>query len=123
MRGADRLTRLSLLAALTGLGLMYTASAAFEPRTARPAGIARGDIGSTVRVRGTVTDVERTDEAVFFTVSGKSGDIRAVSFSDRPDLAAGEAYAVTGRVDIYQGELELIVENVVPQGSTAPPPG
>ncbi|MCJ7478662.1 MAG: hypothetical protein MUP63_00600 [Candidatus Nanohaloarchaeota archaeon QJJ-7] len=118
MRGVDSLQRLSLLLALTGLTTVYVSSAVLGPETASVGEISEGDLGSTVRVTGTVRDLGNGEDAVFFRLEEESGDIAAVYFGNEPGIEEGKTYTFDGRVEIYRGELELVVENVVSTGST-----
>ncbi|MFB6294771.1 MAG: OB-fold nucleic acid binding domain-containing protein [Candidatus Nanohaloarchaea archaeon] len=123
MRGLDLVERLSLLLVLTGLTTMYAASLLATPPITPVSRLDAGDTGTTVRVRGTVTDHRTGDTAEFFRITGDSGEIQAVNFDAPLEISAETAYTFTGRVDIYQGELELIVEDVERQESGTPHPG
>ncbi|MFB6215559.1 MAG: hypothetical protein ABEJ72_01100, partial [Candidatus Aenigmatarchaeota archaeon] len=71
VRDVDGLQRLSLLLVIAGLTLMYASSAAFRPEEVSIAELDEGDIGSSVRVRGTVRDYGRSEDAVFFDIRGE----------------------------------------------------
>lgn len=75
------------------------------------------DIGQKVHVRGTVTSSSSYESTSFFNISDRSGEIAAVSFDSSKMFSTGEEIAVTGRVTLYQGKLELIVETASRQSS------
>lgn len=109
--GPDRLERVSLLFVIAGLGVMYVAATVYSPPDVSPGAIGMDDTGTTVAVAGQVSDVQRTDDGVFFDIQGEEGAIRGVSFAD-VNLHEGQRYRMTGRVEVYQGELEVVVETV-----------
>ncbi len=123
MRGFDSIERVSLLLVLTGLTTMYAASILATPTSVTVSDLDEGDAGTTVRVRGTVTDHTTSDETEFFRIKGEDGDIQAVNFGERLGITTGTTYTFQGRVDLYQGELELIVEDVEEAGSGTAHPG
>ncbi|MFB6077029.1 MAG: hypothetical protein ABEK12_02775 [Candidatus Nanohaloarchaea archaeon] len=105
----EEIRRLSLLSAIIGLGVMYVATGLGGPTRVDPGEIDGTLLGETVTVTGRIGDISRSEDGVFFTVSGQSGDIRAVNFDDA-NVTADARYRLVGRVDLYHGDLELVVE-------------
>lgn len=114
MRGMDSLQRLAFLLVLVGISTIYATSLLFSPDKVSVSQIGDGLLGESVRVSGTVRDLSNTEDAVFFDLEGEESEIRAVYFGSSLDVEEGERYIFDGRVDIYRGELEIVVDRVVP---------
>jgi DNA/RNA endonuclease YhcR with UshA esterase domain len=69
--------------------------------------ISEGDIGKIVIIKGNVSDVVHRSGFTFFDVKG----IEMVKFSNE-ELKEGEYVEISGRVALYRGELEIIVEQI-----------
>lgn len=104
--------RLSLLAFLLGTAAIYASSTYFTPLELKAGEVDESYIGDTIRVTGRVEDVSRSGEEVFFHITGSQGSLDAVSFS-RLDVREGEKKTLEGRLNVYRGSLELIVDEVV----------
>ena len=74
--------------------------------------IETSDIGEKVTVTGNVSNIYSTEEASFIKIKDKTGEIKGVSFNNFPALEGFSS--VTGRVDLYQGQLQLIVNDASP---------
>lgn len=120
MSGLDGLERASLLFVMAGLGAMYAAATVYSPPDVSPGAIGMDDVGTTVAVTGRVSDLQRTEDGVFFDIEGDGGEMRGVSFRD-VNVREGERYRLTGQIDVYRGELEIVVEAV--DGIGPPDPG
>lgn len=105
--------RLSLLLVLAGLSLIYLSSMMFGPSTTSLGDIGRADIGDTVRVSGIVDTYTVKGDTQFLTLSNGETTLPAVHFGDELDVKEGANYTFEGRVDVYKGELELIVQDTV----------
>lgn len=106
--------RITLLMVLGGVSLIYLATSTFTPETKVPGDIENGDIGAFIRVNGEIRDPRTHDGTQFFTVAGPDGTLDAVSFTPIQGLADGRTYTISGRVNVYQGDLELVVDAVRP---------
>lgn len=78
-------------------------------------------IGKWVETVGVVTrKYVSQDNHIFMDVKDKSGMLNIVAFSSSDIEAAmikeGQSYIIQGKVDKYNGELEIIVENMRKQG-------
>lgn len=99
---------------IAGIGLfLLSVSATQTPKEVAVDSINTSDIGEKVTVHGNTSNIYSTEEASFMDFKDESGDIGLVAFESLP-LHEGES-VVTGRVDLYQGDLQLIVEDVTPE--------
>lgn len=119
MSGLDGLQRLSLILVLVGLTTIYASSTVLSPEKVSISDISESELGESVRVVGAVRDLSTTDETVFFDLEGEKAAIRAVYFGSGLDIEEGGTYTFEGRLDIYQGEMELIVDRAVSTSSGA----
>lgn len=99
--------RSCLLVSVLGLAVMYASTQLMRPETVSPGDISRENVGENFRVEGNVSDFYRTDSASFFTLNGENSSIQVVDF-ERRSFPEGSTLTVTGRIDLYQGELELV---------------
>lgn len=118
MRSLKGLHRLSLLLVLAGLVTIYGSTLVFSPESVDIDDIGNADIGSSVEVAGTVRDLSKKDDVVFFDLEGEKASIRSVYFGSYLGVEEGEEYTFQGRIEIYQGELELVVDKVASGGNS-----
>lgn len=115
MSAPDTLQRVSLLLVLCGLAVLYGSSTMFEPPVVSVSDVDADMLGDTVRVPGTVTSHEVREEVQFLRVNDGEEGLKAVYFGDNAlDVVEGDQYVLEGTVDVYHGELELIVSDVLP---------
>lgn len=110
------LLKISLLISLAGLvSLFWIAS---NPDfDATPVGsITPDDVGRAIKACGDIEDKFTSKNGhVFFQLNDGSGKIKVVVFNSTKITVGEESSCVTGRVDVYKGEIEIIanvVENV-----------
>jgi RecJ-like exonuclease len=103
----ENFTRLCLMASVIGLGIMYASTQLMQPAKISPAEVSKEDVGETYRVEGKVSGFYSTDTASFFTLEGEKDSLKVVDFQNRK-FPTGQELAVTGKIDLYQGSLELI---------------
>lgn len=114
MSALDTLERVSLLLVLCGLAVIYGASVVYKPPVVSLSAVDSTFIGDTVRVTGNVTSHHRTDAAQFLTLQQGDTRMKAVYFGNSDlDVDPGRQYRIEGRVDVYQGELEIIARDLV----------
>lgn len=106
------LVRVSLLMSLAGLAGLFLASAYLDIDRTPAGSLTPDDVGRGVRVCGQVEN-KFTSKAghVFFDLADDSGEIGVVVFNSTK-AAVGNEVCVTGRVDMYEGGLEVIAQEV-----------
>lgn len=113
MKRPDTLQIVAISLTLLGLITLYAASTVFTSPSIALEDISYTHTGDVIRTNGVVTSYRYTSDAQFMTLKQDDARISAVSFDSTPlDLAENERYRVTGRVDVYHGDLELIVHDV-----------
>lgn len=105
-------TRLTGGMAVVGLILLYLGGTLYAPPEVSPGGVAEVEPGTLVTVTGTVSEVREHEGTRFFTLTGRDTAVEAVAFDGEIPAGASGRYAVTGRVDIYEGDRELVVRDV-----------
>ena len=99
---------------LAGVGLFLISIISVQPaEKVKIDSIKASDIGAKVTVTGNISKSYSTNGATFVEIKDNSGKIEGVAFNN---LALFEGSSrVTGRVDLYQGQLQLIVEDATPE--------
>lgn len=109
--------KISILVSVVGVVLLFLISAVFTEELTE---ISELKIGQMERISGMVTSVYVSrDSHVFLKVADNTGEITVVAFKNSNideayDLELGEEVSVLGRVDEYEGELEIIAKEIKP---------
>lgn len=116
MTDFDRLDRISLLLAVCGLAVVYTASAVYTPPNVDVRALDESYLGETILVTGTVSSHTVHDGTQFITIKDGEERLSVVYFGNKDlDITAGGAYTMEGDVDVYEGELQIILRNIEPK--------
>lgn len=115
MTNSDDIGRISVVFVVFGLGAIYVSSAIYAPPHVSLGDLDERYIGDMVAVEANVTDVRRHDGTRFLTLQEGEEYLDAVYFGTtelepNPD----EVQLITGEVNVYEGELELVIEDVQP---------
>lgn len=106
--------RKELLLLFAGIGLFILSLISTQPaEEVNINSLEASNIGAKVAVTGNISTTYSTDEAVFMEIKDETGKIKGVSFNELPEFSGRSR--VTGRVDLYQGELQLIVDEAGPK--------
>jgi RecJ-like exonuclease len=97
-----------LLASFGLLGLAFAGTQ--KPEKTDIGEIEPEDIGEKILIEGKVEKSYSTGDSGFLTVSDGTGNISVVSFDARTHFSEDERIRFSGRVTLYQGELELVVD-------------
>ena len=109
--------KISIIVSIVGLVSLFFLSRLFTEELTE---ISELKIGQMERISGMVTSVYVSrDSHVFLKVADNTGEITVVAFKNSNideayDLEIGEEVSVLGRVDEYEGELEIIAKEIKP---------
>ena len=112
------LAKLCILIVVIGVIILYFLTQFIEPTEMSISDITRNHVGQKVAVSGTISSLSEKDGHFFFTLIEGHHNIKAVVFSNKANtintvlLGNGEFITVHGEVELYNNELEIIVENV-----------
>lgn len=109
----EELKRFSLVLVVTGIATIYIASALLQPEKLDIASIDEGDVGEYVRVPATVHTLDKHSDTWFMDLRGENDTISAVYFGDDLTVEEGKNYTVEGRVQLYQGNLDIVVRRII----------
>ncbi len=116
MLSKERFSAIALLAAMAGIALLFFLAESFEPRPVKIKDIGNADIGWPVRVNTKVESSYKTGNTLLMQVFDGTGKIKAVAFNVSNETQAAlckNCFAsLEGKVQIYKGELEIVVESV-----------
>jgi len=109
----NSLLRISLLLSLAGLAAMSLIASNMNIDKTAIGSITPGDIGRTLKACGEVENKFTSKNGhTFFSLNDNTGKIKVVIFnSTKTEVKANQA-CVTGRIDLYQGEIEIITKEV-----------
>ena len=109
------IVKISVVIAIVGIVSLFFISTIFAEEATD---ISDLKIGQMERVNGMVTSIYVSrDSHVFLNVADKTGDIDVVAFKSSNidlayDLEVGDEISVMGRVEEYQGDLEIIAKEI-----------
>lgn len=110
------LGKLSLLAAIIGIVMIYVATIIAGPLAMKIGDITDRDAGKNVVVNGTVTSYNVNNGNIFIRLSDDTGNITVVMFErearGQPKLNSDDIIVVEGQVNIYKSELEIIAKSI-----------
>jgi exonuclease VII large subunit len=70
-------------------------------------------IGKVVAIKADVAGISYKPDVVFLNLGDSSGEIKAVFFGDPGfDLIRGDEVAVKGKVQVYRGDLEIVIQEL-----------
>lgn len=98
---------LELFVASIGLFILALASVQ-APEERSIDSVDASDIGEKITLEGEVRGLHSTEDAAFAELEEGTGSIHLVAFED--DMLREGSLTVSGRVDLYQGDIQLIVE-------------
>lgn len=102
-----KFTYLCLGLSIIGLAIMQFSVSYLKPEPVPVAEVDSSKAGETVKINGTVKNFYSTPQASFFTVKDSSGEIQVVDF-DASNLDNGRRVSVLGRVELREGDLQLV---------------
>lgn len=115
--GDSKAITVALLCAIIGLAALYAVSLAQAPR---PMQISDVNVGMNAELHGTVQKSEQRNGNLFLTLCEASSCIKVVAFKNTAEnqqnlyaygIRQGDAITARGRVEEYEGELELVVSS------------
>lgn len=104
-------TRTAVALILAGIGIIYGAETVYSTEQKPLAEVSRDDIGERVKVPATIQSVSRTEKVSFITAQERP-DFDIVSFTPMTEIREGDDVMITGKVDMYEGDLEIIVDSI-----------
>lgn len=108
-----QLYRASVFFAVIGLTLIYFSSLYLQLEQVNIGDIERSWSGKNVKIEGNVTDFSRSSGHAFMDLKDSTGEIMVVDFDSDLKLEEGDRVTVTGHVEIYKGQLEVIADKVM----------
>jgi aspartyl/asparaginyl-tRNA synthetase len=118
MASQETVAKISLAVSAAGLLALWVLAGLFEAKEVSIAEIDENLVECRVRVSAQVASSYRNQETLFLELYDGTGKIKAVVFKAEGERFAGigkNSFAeFSGKVKLYKGELEIIVEAVEP---------
>lgn len=104
--------RLSVFFAVLGLSLVFASDHFFEPEQFEISEIDESMVGEVVQIKGEVVSYFQSGSNSFIDLKDSSGEIDLVEFDNDFDISEGDKVTAEGRVDLYEGDLQVIAERI-----------
>ena len=118
-----KLTKISFVIAIFGLVSLFSLTQILQPESLSISELKDSDVGKVVTTNAVIGSINNKDNNLFLTLSDGDSELRAVYwYSDAKNspeaynLKKGDSVSVTGQIEIYRGELEIIVKKVSLEG-------
>ena len=110
------IAKISLVMAIAGILALFGIATVMEPVRMEIGQIDATDSGKIVRVYATIESISMPEETAFITLNDGTGTITGVIFkSSRINSSIfnkTDVVDTTGRVSVYRGEIEIIIEGM-----------
>lgn len=102
----------SVLFASIGLTLMYISIGYYGPESVEIHEIDTSLMGEEVEIEGQVRDPFHTGEHLFFELEDSRSSVEVAKFDTGSSLTRGQQVKVVGSVDMHEGDLNIIAEEI-----------
>lgn len=107
-------TRLIILLYVTGLALMIASEVYFTPPMKEVSELNEDLVGELVKTEITVEQADVSQDITRITPRERD-DITFISFSPLETVHENKTLTVTGEVDLYHGNLQVVIDSVDPE--------
>ena len=110
----EKIALIALLASISGILLLLAIAQTIEPKEMKIQKITIEEEGLQVKVNARVKEFSQRQGIAFMQLYDGTGKIKAIAFKAEkfPELEKGMLAGFEGKIQIYKGELELVVEKV-----------
>lgn len=113
MKDEDKLAfAASTLFAIIGLSMMYLSFSYYGPTSVEVNEVDTSLVGEEVKVKGAVQEPFHTGEHLFFELADEESTVDVVKFDTDRSISQGERIEIIGTVDMHEGELNIIAEEI-----------
>jgi len=98
-----------IVLSVVGLATIHISQSYMTPEKASIDEIDETWLGKTVKINGTIENDFNTEGASFYSLKDSTGSINLVDFNNRTIPEKG---SVTGHIDIYQGDIQIVLDEV-----------
>ncbi len=110
------IARLALITSVAGAFFLFFLSQAFQARETKIGEISEAMLGQCISVKAKVDSAFYKDNFVLFQLNDGSGKIKAVIFNPSREqrilLQKNSFVRLQGKVQLYEGQLEVVAEAV-----------
>lgn len=104
--------KICFFSSIIGIVVLYIFTLFLEPYQLSIASIMDTDIGKMISVKGTVKSVYFSEKTLFFELHDNGRKIDVVSFDNKLNTTENSSITVIGRLSMYKGNAEIIVEKI-----------
>lgn len=106
------LFNLALFFSISGIIILFLLAKTIEINDTTIDKIADTGTGNSVSVVGTVEEISEKGNITFIMIS-QTNEIKIVSFASGLDLKQGEQVRVTGKIQDYRNEKEIVADQIL----------
>ncbi len=108
----EKIALIALLVSISGILLLLAMAQAIEPKEMKIEEIKIENEGLYVKINAKVEEFSQRQGIAFMQLYDGTGKIKAIAFEAEkfPELGKGMLASFEGKIQIYKGELELVVE-------------
>ena len=110
----EKIAVIALTASIAGIVLLFTIAQSIEPKEMKIEEISVEEEGLQVKVNARVEEFSQRQGIAFMQLYDGTGKIKAIAFKAEKveGIGKGMLASFEGKIQIYKGELELVVEKV-----------
>ncbi len=94
-----------------GTGLLFLSEIVHEPDEVHLQDVNEDHLNSIIMFKGRISSLTSTESISFLEFESRS-ELDVVSFGDVDGVSEGDGVKVVGTVEMYQGELQIVAEEV-----------
>jgi len=106
------LLKISLISSLLGIMILLILSNKLEVNQGFISNIDQNEIGSGVTIEGVVSEIKQVNSTTIMTVA-QLEEMMIVAFNSNITLDRGDYVEVTGKMQEYNGEKEIIADKII----------
>lgn len=107
-----QLLRICLSVAVIGIVSLFFLTKTLEAKEVKISSITPEYIGQTISTSGTVSKIAFNNEMTFITLEADEENFPVVFFQEIKDVFSGEQIVVSGKVQEYKGNLQIVGEHI-----------
>ncbi len=111
----NRLIKISLVGFLVCFMLLFYLDYTYELDVSNIEDIDLSSINAYVKIDAKIISQSLINKNIFLEIKDNTGKIKAMSFDTNFKLDETKKYYIVGKVSLYKGELELIIDEIILQ--------
>jgi len=109
-----QLMKFCIVVSVIGIAALFFIVESIEPKTVEISGLNKQMIGQFVKINGKASNVYNNEGTLFLTLNNPDDGsiIKIVMFKNNLEIKEGNFIEVTGKLELYKNELEVIASSI-----------